>query len=497
MKPLSALGRLASLRCRARCFRRRAHCRQRGRIISTIMAPAPPAVRVVIRLPYSRPDDPLPNPPRVEWNTEKEQILWEVIAKARAIEGAGTDWKGLAAHLQVPLPYLLHRAQTRYEEDLRGLQGLRGSLIVSPVAPAVAFPLLSNSPSQPSAEHFPSAIPRAMSRRDSVRLGGSGLGVRARLSSLGRANSTAHSQTPSPGQAPQSPFAGRTRAPSTTQHPHAHAKKVLSSSTLTLQGPKRPRSPLRPLSPASSRAGSSSSGGDIESEDEAEANEEARREEEAEEQEALARRLSELARSMTKDKLGLVSSVPARDREKGKGREGARRRPLSYSSADASVEASASASAASVSASASASVESRTRPKISHSRQSLSSASAGSIPSLPSPPLRANSYDTQPRSPPPGVLARHFSPQGKSKSPPALSPRTALSHAVGRTVHGYVGVDGRRSEHGSEASSFSDLSDASLSASALESALMSNIRGGGSRISSFARSHLTGRRGVR
>jgi len=33
------------------------------------------------------------------------------------------------------------------------------------------------------------------------------------------------------------------------------------------------------------------------------------------------------------------------------------------------------------------------------------------------------------------------------------------------------------SEQGSEASSFSDLSDASLSASALESALMSNIRG--------------------
>ena len=28
---------------------------------------------------------------QVEWNAEKEQILWEVIAKSRAVEGAGTD----------------------------------------------------------------------------------------------------------------------------------------------------------------------------------------------------------------------------------------------------------------------------------------------------------------------------------------------------------------------------------------------------------------------
>lgn len=35
----------------------------------------------------------------------------QVIAKSRAIEGAGTDWQGLSNHLQVPLPYLLYRAQ--------------------------------------------------------------------------------------------------------------------------------------------------------------------------------------------------------------------------------------------------------------------------------------------------------------------------------------------------------------------------------------------------
>jgi hypothetical protein len=35
----------------------------------------------------------------------------QVIAKSRAMEGAGTDWQGLSNHLQVPLPYLLYRAQ--------------------------------------------------------------------------------------------------------------------------------------------------------------------------------------------------------------------------------------------------------------------------------------------------------------------------------------------------------------------------------------------------
>ncbi|KAI0787115.1 hypothetical protein BC629DRAFT_492842 [Irpex lacteus] len=89
------------------------------------MANSQPNFRVVVRLPYNRPEESRPDPPRVEWNSEKEQILWEVIAKSRVVEGAGTDWKGLASHLQVPLPYLLYRAQARYEEDLRGLQGFR------------------------------------------------------------------------------------------------------------------------------------------------------------------------------------------------------------------------------------------------------------------------------------------------------------------------------------------------------------------------------------
>ncbi|OBZ70327.1 hypothetical protein A0H81_09591, partial [Grifola frondosa] len=303
-----------------------------------------PAVRVVIRLPSNRPEDALPDPPRhrpcyltsipaifhpqncprkvqVEWNSDKEHILWEVIAKSRAIEGAGTDCEhlhdtmsspGLAAHLQVPLPYLLYRAQARYEEDLRGLQGLGHGLNVR--SPIVAFPV--SSPQQLNAEYFPRLSERpSLPQRDSMR---------ARL-------------------------------------------KISSSSTITLQGPRKSRTSICPLSPASSHAGSSS-GGDAageEDEDDDEEDEEAQREEEAdraaEEQEALTRKLRELERLMTKDALGLVAS-PAPP--KGKGRDRGRTRPLSISSA----------SVASVSASASA-LSSSTRPSSSRSQshQSLSS----------------------------------------------------------------------------------------------------------------------------
>lgn len=80
------------------------------------MPPSLPSVRVIVRLPYNRPEEPLPNPPlvrpvsssevawhtlmqfperKVEWNSEKEHILWEVIAKSRATEGAATDCKYL------------------------------------------------------------------------------------------------------------------------------------------------------------------------------------------------------------------------------------------------------------------------------------------------------------------------------------------------------------------------------------------------------------------
>ncbi|KAI0797135.1 hypothetical protein C8Q75DRAFT_743561 [Abortiporus biennis] len=440
-----------------------------------------PTIRVVVRLPYNRPEEPIPDPPRVEWNSEKEQILWEVIAKSRAVEGAGTDWKGLAAHLEVPLPYLLYRAQTRYEEDLRGLQGIRETLSPVVTSPASQFPsngfnILSKG-NPILGEYFPRLPSTAdrphMARRDSMRSGngnvpstviGRPLGVRARLNSLGNT-------------------AIRSRTFSNISQP----KKVSSSSTLTLQGPKRTRSTIRPpLTPTPSNDSESASSNDASSDEEH--NKQEAEEKKAEEQQALDRKLEELQRMMTRETLGLVSSPPPPPRlstSRTQGRDSihdrGRNRPLSASSTSSSFRQQQQLTMS-------------RRHSISQtpSHHSLSSTSSpqGSIPSIPSPPPEARQLHQQ------SPMARHLSPAG-STSPPIVSRGAAWGQPVrqGTSARPYGGrASERGSEMGSEASSFSDLSDASLSASALESALMSNIRGGGSRISNFARNQLSGRR---
>ncbi|KAI0705761.1 hypothetical protein C8T65DRAFT_652678 [Cerioporus squamosus] len=506
--------------------------------------PSPPAVRVIVRLPYNRPEDAPADPPRVEWNADKEHILWEVLAKSRAIEGANPDWKGLAQHLQVPLPYLLYRAQVRYEEDLRGLQGL-GLRTPSSVFPSVPspqrigpteyFPRMSDPARPPPAQRDSTPASSSATASTSGTVPGTStlrphIGVRARLSSLGSAHGRGLAQLRSPTRTDhvQSPLSAH---PSGNMYPRP-AKKVSSSSTLTLQGPKRTRSPqLRPLSQASSRGGSSSDGadgGEDTSEDDDESDEEAQREEEAEKQEMLARKLKDLERLMTKDALGLVADPAPRMNGSGNGsaKPRGRARPLSGMSA-------------SLSSSSAPRDYSRSR------NQSLSSASVdspqGSIPSIPSPKPESNSHAYHYPQSHPHTHTRHHShghnaqnayhrparsqsqslsshslsqsrshsnPQSpprvtspmpeKTSSPPALSPGSARGHSANvRVQRTHSGLAAGTPTTGSEASSFSDLSDASVSLSALDSALMSNIKGGGSRLSSFARSHLPSKRSMR
>ncbi|KAH8096665.1 hypothetical protein BXZ70DRAFT_329214 [Cristinia sonorae] len=415
------------------------------------MPNATPSIRVVVRLPYNRPEEEGGDPPRVEWNPEKEQILWEVISKSRAVEGAGTDWKGLAAHLEVPLPYLLFRAQTRYEEDLRGLQGIRGALSPTIASPTSQIPLSpgngyampgfvsgGSKPANATGEYFPklSSPISAGPRREFPRLGVSNgtmsssvttrpLNVRARLSSL------SHSS--------------RTRRTSTIS---IQSKQGLGSSVLTLQGPKRSREHIQRLSPttssrASPAAESSNDASSEEEEDKAE--EELRR---AEQQEALDLKLKNLQKIMTRETLGLVASPISPSRSqinsiKGKEVDRGRTRPLSASSASINFPAHMPRRGSSTSQTP--------------SHHSLSSASSpqGSIPSIPSPPPERRG---QPQSP----MARRLSEQFKSTSPPAVSTRPAWAQT---TRHGTVsrtrmggGPSERGSEMGSEASSFSDLS---------------------------------------
>lgn len=294
--------------------------------------------------------------------------------------------KGLAAHLQVPLPYLLYRTQARYEEDLRGLQGL-GLRTPFPSAPS---PQRTNG----TAEYFPSItdpVRPTLPHRDSAhaRLGSSSsavggmsstsgtvpgtstlrpqIGVRARLSSLGQAHGRALAQLRSPIGADHahSPLSAN---PAGLPYPRP-TKKVSSSSTITLQGPKKPpRSPLlQPLSPTSSHTGSSDGIRDVgedSSEDEDESDEEARKEEEAEKQELLARKLQNLEKLMTKDALGLVADPAARKMNgSGVGSVKSRGRTMPLSGTSASL-------------SSSAGEYSRSR---SQSHQSLSSASVSTL----------------------------------------------------------------------------------------------------------------------
>lgn len=306
--------------------------------------------------------------------------------------------KGLAAHLEVPLPYLLYRAQTRYEEDLRGLQEVRGAL----------------TPSTQVSPHKLEEFPFNDERLNAVRA----------LSQIGRPSGSTPRLTSSTRLT--ATFGTRTRLTSTGEYTSTvgttlRPKKASSSSTLTLQEPHKSR---RPLSPTSQ---SSSEGPD--SEDEYAAKEEDA-DRAAEEREVLDRKLQELQKAITSESLGLVSS--SRPKDKGK-------RPLR----DDTRGRIGQGSTRPLSSSHGAELSSRS--------QSISSTSMNSpqdsIPSMPSSP---------PQSMP---VRRHLSP-AKSSSPPAVLPRNVVgqSNVAYRPMLGRANASEQGSQQGSSASSFSDLS---------------------------------------
>ncbi|TRM67843.1 hypothetical protein BD626DRAFT_106986 [Schizophyllum amplum] len=223
-----------------------------------------PKVRVVVRLPWNRPEQAPEDPPNVQWTAEKADILWKGIEQSRSRDNRANDYKALAARLDVPLPYLLYRVHARFQEELKGLQDLQGAL--------------SSLPPNGSPE-IPLALPQTVASRAADRLGLSSssrlstpLGVRARLNSLGHNTSSPH--------------------------------KTASSSTLTIQKPSAPLPHSHPSPTASSDGSGSDSEGSAEREDDAGRS--------LEEQEALDRKLADLQRMMTNDALGLVSAPRAK-----------------------------------------------------------------------------------------------------------------------------------------------------------------------------------------
>ncbi|EAU84450.2 hypothetical protein CC1G_01446 [Coprinopsis cinerea okayama7 len=252
-------------------------------------------------------------------------------------------------------------------------------------------------------------------------------------------------------------------------------KKAISSSTLTLQAPKRSLTHNYPSSIRSQSPGEESdSGSETDSSDEYALKEE-EAERAAEEQEILNRKLEELQKMINNEAIGLVSNPR-------------RRRPKSLLSPRSPGGSSRHGESL---------LSSRSQSR-SHS-QSVSSAVSssagsphGSIPDIPSPSGesgRSSHSNSYPHSPV-GRQWSHHNSNGRTTSPPIVNRRSVVGYAQRNHPQS---DEYNTSSYGSEASSFSDLSDASLSASALESALMSNIRGAGSRFSQFAHSRVGSR----
>ncbi|PYH93412.1 autophagy-related protein 29 [Aspergillus ellipticus CBS 707.79] len=71
---------------------------------------------VFIRLPFPRGD--FVDPPPVEWNAAKDQALWDILSRPSTSKGDGLDCKALADDFQVTLQFLLQQAAWLYDRQL-------------------------------------------------------------------------------------------------------------------------------------------------------------------------------------------------------------------------------------------------------------------------------------------------------------------------------------------------------------------------------------------
>lgn len=394
------------------------------------LAPAMPAtpLHVIVKLPYNRPEGAV-DPQIVTWTPEKEAVLWDHISRFRGTETAGVDWPGLSAHLQVPLPYLMYRAQVRYEEDLKGLQGTLG------VGASVPQPSRRTSLDTKPVERSKDVM---TPRNTPIALRGtqpSPLSRQATPLAIPRTKLTSPIRSPyglQGSQFFQKNTPGGSSSTATLQQRPLSARPAVSTSPMTIR-----RAPSPP-SPSSSSASS---------EDEEEKEHEENREQ-------AGKQMKELEKMMSSQLLGFA-------RPKGDPVKARERLTLS--------------------------IMKETRQA--DSPQELLPAT-NLIPSIPSPPPE---WHAGTAAAPAGAGAgRGLGPRGTTPSAPRSPLSTQSSpHQIVRNkmVGKHPAANGRHSNQGSSASSFSDLSDASISTSALEDALTSNVRQGStsSRISTYSR----------
>ncbi|RDW64230.1 hypothetical protein BP5796_10732 [Coleophoma crateriformis] len=78
------------------------------------MSAEDPSYTVFIRLPFPRGD--FVDPPAVEWNAAKDKALWKILSKAS--KNSVIDWSELATKFEVTLAFLLQQAAWLYERQL-------------------------------------------------------------------------------------------------------------------------------------------------------------------------------------------------------------------------------------------------------------------------------------------------------------------------------------------------------------------------------------------
>ncbi|KAJ1308370.1 hypothetical protein OPQ81_004078 [Rhizoctonia solani] len=376
----------------------------------------------------------------VVWSPEKEKVLWHELARPRSTLNA-VNWTGLSAQLDVPVPYLIYRAQVKYEQDLKGLQGIRQTQpATSPVDDRPSFGSPQKTRNLLSSPTITSpALVRRMSSSGAI-------GSRW---SRGSASTHTIIQPPGPRMARLNP--------------------VLT--------PLRTATGSKPSTPSSGQSTPSMTD-----------SEEAKRDAQKEEADQLAEKLKELQKRMGSGYFGFVrpndskSPAPSITASQTRSQSQLGSQIRSQSASQNRSQATRSQTATMSASRMQRSLTTPTGAAMVADSGTTTSASASmsqrdSIPDIPSP-----ASDSRARLPM-RVTQRATSVGTTHRSP------SAVSEAQERGPVGRTRAQDAGSGQVSSASSFSDISD--MSASALEDALMSNNfkSTAASRISMFSRAH--------
>ena len=315
----------------------------------------------------------------------------------------------------------MYRAQVRYEEDLRGLQAAMAEPIVQPAASPLAIP----SPRRQEDKNSNITPPN--------------------ISSVGIRTSTASTPRQATPIGVRNRFTSHLRSPQALHSSHRSTTGTVSASTVTLTHrpvaamPGHSPTHLRPLSPPESRS-------PTDTEDEGE------QQDEPDDPEAIGRRLKDLERMMTSNVLGFARPKPA----------------LKAPNPSSSVI--------------------RTSPRNDTTSGGETTSAQSSIPSIPSPPesqLHPPQHTTphnpqgssqtgrrvqQSRSPP------HSPPQQVVRNKTVGKPRLPKGSNQGSSASSFSDISGMWPFHNDEPRLYNGLLDASISTSALDDALNSNLR---------------------